>query len=1667
MTDESATGAGYLPLTVLLLASDADVTDLVVLSDADARVDWYGRSPDSSALMPQPGPEDEPRLQVAVRRIPRSETIWRPFLRSLRVDLSEDAAGDTESVILAVPSTTASTTVRWVLFCFGGSSRSVPVDLVDSRFGVVVALNKQAAGQSIPPWRDLPADVPHRRVLGDPAASVRHVTAEVRDGHRHRMVAHAHGPAPVQGLRFDTVSDLLHGLGVRTEDGLMRDLTGSRSLRFSTFMESLDDFEGLAEYLVEVRQRTDYKADWEWIDDIVPAQTKGEADAVLEELAERLGTDGEPKVDMLVPTWATQNDESSGRLLVAFPGEHGQPSRALLSWTQLRDWLLVKRSASSQTAGLLRAELRAYMEGVSSASVERVRISDLLVAELEMDGEQYILSEGDVYRVATGFLERLDDRLAQIGWSDFPYPTYMGSNEVDYLNTAVGRCEGRLALLDRMNITLPGQTPFEPCDLITDDGTLTFAKLKGRSSTFSHLCTQVVAAAEMLLQESAARDALMQRVTESTSNPAIIGAVERRLAKLADRQPNSLKLCLLLLGPWKDRPDTRALPLVSRLILRKTVQRLTAYGFTIELASPPPEIPGNGNHVATGGKATTAAGHGRTERRTATVGHTPGSDSIASGQSQADAEGVEVTGDLSDPVLNGPYDPPERYFEIGPDGPTGVVKPGRRPSESWVPIPATRKGRASGQGVQESLDFDATGERREINTLINDIRREVERWRASYLGVTPITRKLLQHWSDPARGEDRVLFCQREAVETAIFLAEVAGRGSHSGADWRRRLDEHNAIHNARLPRTALKMATGSGKTVVMAMLIAWQTLNHAHSPRDARFTNRFLVVAPGITIRDRLRVLLPSDDENYYKLRDLVPADLWGSLRSAHVVITNYHAFLPRDRREIKGVSGTTRKILTQGRADDPFRETDADVVSRVLRGFGAGAGTGKSGARVLVLNDEAHHCYQDKPLVAADGGTQAAADAEAAERNAEARVWFKGLQAINRKVGLKGIYDLSATPYYLSGSGYNEGYIFPWTVSDFSLMDAIESGIVKVPRLPVDDDAAGQDVAYLNLWDSVGKDLPKRRTKQAVEGAGWTMPAPLQGALESLYRSYERSWRHYLDHLKAEGHPPPVFIVVCPNTVVSKLVYDWIAGHEVEVPGGDGSTALRKGGLELFSNVEDGRWLRRPRTLLIDSVQLESGEALRPDFKQAAAVEIETFKAEYRHRYPGVDVEKLTDEDLLREVMNTVGRPGRLGGDLRCVVSVSMLTEGWDANTVTHILGVRAFGSQLLCEQVVGRGLRRRSYALNEDGRFDAEYANVYGVPFSFISGTPAKEGPPRPAATDVVSVPGREGWRIEFPRVEGYRLEIPDDDLVFDLDGAERLKVDREHVATWTRAAGVAGAEEDSDLSKFGGMRPQQVAYAIARLVVDTHLLTGDDRRPWLFPRVVELTRQWLSSHVDLEEGLAIGFVGLAEYRAQAAEIVARAISTVEGSSRERLRPILSRFEPRGSTAAVRFSTRKPALRADDKCELSHVVLDGPGGNTWEQILKTECELHPDVAAYVKNDHVGLAIPYVHKGVTHSYVPDFLLRLRRRDPSDVERMLVVEVSGGRKSPGPTAVKARTAHDLWCASVNNHGGFGRWGYVEITHMLTARERLNEAIAALYADAPIVGDPELLDITV
>lgn len=1019
---------------------------------------------------------------------------------------------------------------------------------------------------------------------------------------------------------------------------------------------------------------------------------------------------------------------------------------------------------------------------------------------------------------------------------------------------------------------------------------------------------------------------------------------------------------------------------------------------------------------------------------------------------------VNVAEALLNPILNGPYDAPAEHFVIGENGPTGERAPGRRPSESFIPIPQERKRRrgAAAQATLDELDFDLTGERREVNDTINQMRQDVETWRnRGYDGVTPITRKLLLHWADDSR-ENRVLFCQREAAETTIFLTEVSGRRGYR--DFRRTLETVNAEHNSGLPRVAMKMATGTGKTVLMAMLIAWQTLNKVVTPRDVRFAKNFLLIAPGITIRDRLRVLRPEDGDNYYDKRELIPTDLRARLAEARIVIANYHQFLPRTAKEFDGVSKTTKEILAPGETDR-FSENEQQVVSRVLRDFG------KDPGQIVVLNDEAHHCYQSSPQRLA--GMKL--DKEQESQNQDARVWFKGIEAIAKAkgYGVKHVFDVSATPFYLKASGYNEGYIFPWVVSDFSLMDAIESGIVKIPRLPVDDDAVGDETTFRHLWPHVGKVLPKRNASHLVGPDGWMPPGELEAALKSLYRSYKREYERWEQTLREYDEPPPVMIVVCSNTVVSRLVSQWISGTEVTV--GE-QTALRAGNLDLFDNTDNGVWRASPRTLLIDSGALERGDSLPKDFAAAAATEIEKFREEWRRQHPGQDPAELTQEDLLREVMNTVGKKGALGEGIRCVVSVGMLTEGWDANTVTHILGVRAFGSQLLCEQVVGRGLRRRSWALNEQGRFEPEYASVYGIPFAFIPGERGAVDPlpPKPAI-EVRSVPGREDLRIEFPRVTGYRTEMPDEELHFDASASGTFVVKPDTVPLETDVAPIVGAGETHRLD-IPDRRDSRVAFELAHRVLRTYFTSeGTELKPWLFPRLLDFAKEWLRDHVRYEGGCeAWHLLRSAVGMQRAADHLHGSIYFQAGNRTETLRPILDRAAPVGDTGDIAFVTRKRVYETR-KSEISHVTLDGRDGNTWENLLAYACEMNDDVAAYVKNDRLGFEIPYTYEGRTHRYVPDFLLRLRPApdDPEGLVRTLIVEVSGTQKrdhQPGSTELKAMTARNTWCTAVNNHGGFGRWGYVEVRTMIDLEQQLVDAIRVLYDDEPIIGDYDLLE---
>lgn len=968
---------------------------------------------------------------------------------------------------------------------------------------------------------------------------------------------------------------------------------------------------------------------------------------------------------------------------------------------------------------------------------------------------------------------------------------------------------------------------------------------------------------------------------------------------------------------------------------------------------------------------------------------------------------------IENPILNSPFGEPTRHFRFSDEGITNDIVDGRRTSSYFVPIAKPKKKGSN----QLHFDTEWTQDRIEENKLVNDIRGRVAQWRkGGYVGVTPTTARLLAYWNDPNR-EKKLFFCQIEALETAIYLCEVAHKYGDAWID--NALQAANDSSNPGLPRQAFKMATGSGKTVVMTMLIAWQTLNKRANQQDSRYTDTFLVITPGITIRDRLRVLFPNDPSNYYSQRDIVPAHLIEQLGQAKIVITNFHAF---QLREKVAAGKITKSILSEGKGS-PFAETPDQMVRRVCREL-------STKKNIIILNDEAHHCYRRKPDAEQEKLT-ADERAEAKEREEDARVWVSGIEAVKAKIGVKAIYDLSATPFFLRGSGYSEGTLFPWVVSDFSLIDAIEAGIVKVPRVPVADDSmAGDQPTYRDLWLRIREDLPKKSRKDDEKGVAPKLPVELQGALHSLYGNYEKYYRLWEKNkeARARGITPPVFIVVCNNTNVSKMVFDYISGWEKTIAK---KQVVQAGALPIFRNDDgQGAWLHRPNTILVDSHQLESGEAMKDDFKKIASREIEEFKTDYRIRFPGRDVEELTDEDLLREVMNTVGKAGKLGEHVKCVVSVSMLTEGWDANTVTHVLGVRAFGTQLLCEQVIGRALRRMSYAANENGRFDPEYAEVYGVPFSFIPCSGATSDPkPGPMPTRVRALEGRIAHEITFPRLLGYRYDMTGERLTATFSPQSHLALTTADLPTKTENAPIVGESSIHTLDDLRSRRPNEVAFLLAKLTLEKYFQddSGNDK-PWLFPQLLGIAKRWLAECVTCKDNTFPQLLLLIEFAHDATDRIYKAIVASEATVAA-LKPILRPYDSIGSTRYVDFDTTRAvyATRAD-KCHISHVVADT---DTWEQKMASAIEDMSEVVRYVKNHNLGFAIPYALGGEERNYIPDFIVCVEDgRGPKDLLN-LIVEVSGEKKKD--KAAKVATARTLWVPAINNHGGFGRWAFLEV----------------------------------
>jgi len=994
---------------------------------------------------------------------------------------------------------------------------------------------------------------------------------------------------------------------------------------------------------------------------------------------------------------------------------------------------------------------------------------------------------------------------------------------------------------------------------------------------------------------------------------------------------------------------------------------------------------------------------------------------------------------VESPVICKPYEEPNWYWDYDRRTGEATKREGRRPSAYWYKVEQA--------GSKGQLTLELEEDRRDL-TLVNHLRNDVRRWRKSeWEGATNVTKDLLRHWWRPDRPR-RFFFCQLEAVETIIYLTEIRGirrDGSRGRPRWHPEFtdEDFESLKDSpadpayeALSRMCCKMATGSGKTVVMAMLISWAFGNRGRVPSDERFPKAALVVCPNLTIKERLQVLrTDTAGGDYYSEFDIMPPQYRDLLRTGQVLVTNWHAFAPASEH---AEGGKSYGVVKKGPEDD-----QAFARNRLGDLFDYGP--------IMVLNDEGHHAYRP-----ASGETLwGAEDKEAREANEEATVWVQGLDRINKGCGIKVCVDLSATPFYIEGSGRPVGEPFPWIVGDFGLVDAIESGITKIPRIPVSDTTGRPDPKYFRLWKNITEHLAasdrlsNRRPKPDVV---WMRA---QDALVQLAGEYKKTFDLIQAASELQVKIPPVMILVCDNTQIAEVFFQNISGEsEIEaLEAGPEEEGLAEGEKlaakgrtkkrivygqgkvfpDLFQNRPGTRY-----TLPIDSNQLKKVESEDPDASRDTAAQ--------EHR----------------RIVNTVGKRGEPGQDVRCVVSVAMLTEGWDANNVTHILGLRAFGSQLLCEQVVGRGLRRINYTPDpETGLLPEEYVDVYGIPFSVIpyKGKPSNSPGDKPV-NHVKALPERRHFEIRFPNVEGYAYALQRNLIRADVDAMEPLIIEPEETPTATFVKIVAGYTEGSisggglgefvehNRDEFYAMHHlQQIEFEIARLVVADLVGEGPQApvkgsaklrgiaRHQLFPQVVRLVHAYVHKKVNWR-GANPCELGLDRYVLRIRERLRNAIEPAESHGEAALLPLLNRYKPVGTTADVDFTTKRP-VHATERSHVNAVVLD----SSWEQTAAFFLELSKEsVRCYVRNDRPFLLIPYEYEGVSHHYEPDYLVRL----PDG--RMLVLEVKGYENDE--TQQKHQAAQ-RWVSAVNHWGKLGQWGFLVCRDVQSLRQALRSLVTA------------------
>jgi type III restriction enzyme len=946
-------------------------------------------------------------------------------------------------------------------------------------------------------------------------------------------------------------------------------------------------------------------------------------------------------------------------------------------------------------------------------------------------------------------------------------------------------------------------------------------------------------------------------------------------------------------------------------------------------------------------------------------------------------------------------------------------------------------------------------EERDDLPLVNALRADVRRWHESgWENASETTKKLLRHWWREDRFR-RLFFCQLEAVETIIYLREILALGKKPRWNPTLTVEEFNQLSEGKNPRPqdwitsvaqhpkladipnepgmrpinryACKMATGSGKTVVMAMLISWAFCNRGTKPGDPRFPRRALVVCPNLTIKERLAVLRPGDPNNYYEQFDIVPSLLRPELAKGKVLVTNWHWFSP-ESENIK-VGG-----VTVGRLGEETPEAFAQ--NRL--------GDLWDNEPLMVLNDEGHHAYRPAPV-----GEGERLTAEEKEDREEATVWVSGLDKINTACGVTFAVDLSATPFYIHGSGYPEGSPFPWIVSDFSLVDAIESGITKIPRLPAIDNTGRPDPKYFKLWDHITRDL---RPGERLTG-GKPKPEVIYRKADDALITLAGEWKERFDLLNAatlgQERTPPVMIIVCDNTNLAEHFHRMISGEEIiqaDTPDED---------------AEDGdapRRKRKPKPQKMYGAGLSGFPELWNRKRAEVTLRIDSELLRVAESEDSTATRKEAAEEL-RKIVSTVGRPGGPGEQIRCVVSVNMLSEGWDANNVTHILGLRAFHSQLLCEQVVGRGLRRMDYTPDPvTGLLTAEYVDIFGVPFSLIpfkgrepGGGPPPEDKPK---HEIKALPERKQFEIRFPIVEGYVAA-----LQRNLIKCEVAKVERTALDPWTvptaafvrpqvgyqighpSAHGGFGFEPVDRRVYYDSVHPQTIACEIAREIVRSLTEASHpgkeqlrrEARSVLFPQVLRIVEEYIAKRVEFN-GCHPSEIGLQTYAQRIVSLLVSAILPDDSKGEAPLLPRLNRYKPTASTESVRFKTVKPV----QVTQASHLNLVACDTDSWEQAAVFQLEKlaqNQTVLCYARNDHLEFNIPYELYGVPHVYEPDFLVRMGNGTT------IVLEIKG--RSHEDTDAKHQAAR-RWVSAVNNWGKLGQWDFL----VCRDPQKLGEALA-------------------